>query len=165
MTRSFNISNPRLDFDDYPDVLYRIHLDTSHTLYDSNNGFECPTRRRIEICNYNQLAEELSDHLNWYSGQDTCFISMFGDESHAIQWARKALRKRKARTAHIMEIDPSEIRNAHGALLPILQVGEIISQYPDLLPDGTQESYFHDEFLALYKIPEEAIMNIRRVYL
>ncbi|KAK6518442.1 hypothetical protein TWF506_005596 [Arthrobotrys conoides] len=160
-----NVRNPKLNPKVYPPRLYRVHFpDVSHTLYSDAGGFECCAGGRIDICSYNQLAKEFETHFDWYSDEPSHFISMFGTENHALNWARKQLRRGKAQIAMMMEIDPDEIKNAFGRYIPILRVSEVIENNPSLLPDGIEKDWVRDEYLALYKIPGEAIMKTYRIY-
>ncbi|KAF3154779.1 hypothetical protein TWF106_006022 [Orbilia oligospora] len=154
------IPNPRLHPHEYPNYLYRVHFPgVSHTFYSDAGGFECCAGGSIQICNYDHLAKELETHLNWYSNEPSYFISMFGTESHAINWARKKIEKGIAQDATLMVIDPDKIKNAYGNPIPILKVRDVIEQYPGLLPNGIKESWVRNEFLALYKIPARAIVH------
>ncbi|EGX52278.1 hypothetical protein AOL_s00043g67 [Orbilia oligospora ATCC 24927] len=154
------IPNPRLRPHEYPNRLYRVHFPgVSHTIYSDAGGFECCADGFIQICNYDHLAEELEIHLNWYSDEPSHFISTFGTQSHAFNWAQKQIDKGRARDATVMVIDPDKIKNANGNPIPILGVQDVIEQYPGLLPNGIHESWVRDEFLALYKIPARAIVD------
>ncbi|KAF3097022.1 hypothetical protein TWF102_006463 [Orbilia oligospora] len=154
------IPNPRLHPHEYPYRLYRVHFPgVSHTIYSDAGGFKCCARGFIQIWNYNHLADELEIHLNWYSNEPSHFISMFGTESHAINWAQKQIEKGIAQDAMLMVIDPDEIKNADDNPLPILKVQDVIEQYPGLLPNGIRESWVRDEFLVLYRIPARAIVH------
>lgn len=85
---------------------------------------------------------------------------MFGTESHALNRARKRLDKGEANVAFMMEIDPSEIKNAYGRHVPILQVSDVIDQYPGLLPDGIEKHWVGDEYLALYRMPSWTLVGL-----
>ncbi|KAF3274003.1 hypothetical protein TWF970_008207 [Orbilia oligospora] len=133
--------------------------DPSLRPHDDAGGFKCCAKGFIQICNYNHLAEELEIHLNWYSNEPSHFVSTFGTESHAINWAQKQIEKGIAQDATLMVIDPNEIKKTSGKPFPILKVQDVIEQYPELLPNGIRESWVRDEFLVLYKIPAQAIVD------
>ncbi|KAF3910464.1 hypothetical protein ABW20_dc0108281 [Dactylellina cionopaga] len=159
-----NLPDLRLNLDDYPDVLYRIHFPgRSATLYDPEEGFSCLATGRINVLNYNDLYNSLEAHLDWYSDTPTHLISMFRTKNRAIRWARKQLRRSPRQAAFIMTIDPQQITNKAGYHLPLLEMSDVADRYPDVLPDGIEERWVEDEFLALYKIPAEAIINVQRV--
>ncbi|KAF3901878.1 hypothetical protein ABW21_db0200535 [Orbilia brochopaga] len=159
------IHNLALSPHDYPDVLYRVHLSgRSATNYDAS-GFHCLAAGRIDICNYSQLADALEYHLDWYSGVPSHLISTFGTYNRAVRWARKQLRRFPGTSAYLMTIDPQEVTNARGRYNPILQVIDVVDQYPEMLPQNIREEWVDDEFLVLYKIPADAIIETQRVYL
>ncbi|EPS38866.1 hypothetical protein H072_7349 [Dactylellina haptotyla CBS 200.50] len=148
-----------------PYPLYRIHLQShSSTVYEERNGFTCAADTgNINICNYTDMYGSLHNHLDWSSESPSHLISMFGTKSRAIRWARKYLVKNPGEEALIMEIDPFNITNSFGRRLPILRAGEIVKECPEFLPYWVEESYVNDEYLALYRIPGEAIMNVSPV--
>ncbi|KAK6357869.1 hypothetical protein TWF730_007226 [Orbilia blumenaviensis] len=159
------IPNPRLKGREYPYLLYRVHFPkASHTSYHENYGFTCTADDRIDICDYDDLANGFESHLDWGSKKPTYFISMFGSEDHAVNWAIKQIGRGRDVSASVMAIDPGQIKNSRNALLPILCLDDILSQYPDLVPDGKDKKWFEDEYLALYMIPESAIVNSYDVY-
>ncbi|KAK6501128.1 hypothetical protein TWF481_008976 [Arthrobotrys musiformis] len=160
---AFMIPNPMLNPQQYPDVLYRVHFpEFSSTSYDDANGFVCTAPGRINLCDYGQLAYELENHLVWNSGEPSHFVSMFGDKKHALAWAKKKFIRDKARVVEIMEINPFEIKNAYNKFIPILQLRDVMERYPDLLPRAADLEWTNDEFLALYKVPAEAILKVHR---
>ncbi|KAF3927529.1 hypothetical protein AA313_de0202628 [Arthrobotrys entomopaga] len=127
--------------------------------------FTCGSSGRINILNYNDLYTSLSNHLNWYSKTPTRLISMFRTERRAMRWARKYLCKHPDSLAYIITINPREITNAAGKPIPLFGMKDIIERYPDMLPDGIEEPWVDDEYLALYKIPAKAITWQARAYI
>ncbi|KAK6347796.1 hypothetical protein TWF718_005621 [Orbilia javanica] len=155
---TFMVQNPKLKREHYPNVLYRVHLPgISQTSYSHNMGFKCSARGHIDICNYGDLAGCLSSHLDNDPNQASHFISMFGSRDHAVHWARLKLRHGHATSAMVMEINPAEIKNVLGRSIPILKVSDVVEMYPEMIPYGADERWFDDEYLALYKVPAQAI--------
>ncbi|KAK6341683.1 hypothetical protein TWF696_008751 [Orbilia brochopaga] len=159
-----DIGDLKMDPQDYPNTLYRVHLEgRSATLWDPNIGFRCRARGYINICNYYQLSTALEDHLDWYSEEPSHLISTFSSRRRALYWAGKQIRRHPDANAYLMKIDPQKILNVAGEPIPILQVSHIIREYPEMLPDGIQEDWVNDEFLVLYKIPRGAIVSVKPI--
>ncbi|KAK6357867.1 hypothetical protein TWF730_007224 [Orbilia blumenaviensis] len=157
-----DIPNPQLPLELYPRALYRVHFSHgSYTSYKSNLGFRCTKAGYINLQNYGELAYGIRNHLRWQP-KPSSFISTFVSRKHALNWARKRLRQGKYGRAYIMKIDPREITNAEGGLLPILKLSDVIEDYPGILR-GVDKERIRNEYLALYIIPASAILYVSRV--
>ncbi|KAH6641328.1 hypothetical protein F5144DRAFT_599974 [Chaetomium tenue] len=133
----------------HPRKLWRVTHGNSQSRWDHGDLLAADDSRVFH--DEAELKEAVEDHINWYSSQPSCFLSVFNDENHAVNWA--AQRGRRDPPAYIHEIDT--------ARLPIDT--EILDM--ELLMDklGIENPYSAHELLFLHRIPSQCIVRSRAV--
>ncbi|GMF25894.1 unnamed protein product [Phytophthora lilii] len=89
-------------------------------------------------------------HLKWCSCEPTPFVSLFGDEAHAINWARKLLENRQ-QDVFLLELDSSKLGLVFCVRDLVLHHGAHTT-----LP----ESMYEDEYLVLRKIVKRNVTAV-----
>jgi hypothetical protein len=97
------------------------------------------------------FERSVTKHLNWYSGVESPFISLFCDEFHAENWARVWQSKNKDKEYCVLTI---EINKEHDVAL--FSVPLLLSK---LNIETKHPEYHRDEYLCLHNVPLEAIQG------
>ena len=129
-----------------PRRLYRVDYEGTMSEYIPNRGFEAATFAFTNI--EAEFLESVEDHLNWFSGVWSPYISLFSEKRHAENWARKWMANNGSRDCRVFEIDGKKLESAylfHPYCLEI-QFG-----------DGCWGD--EHEYLCLHFIPEDAIIG------
>ncbi len=94
-----------------------------------------------------ELKKAVEKHVDWYSGQPSCFLSVFTDENHACNWAKQ--REDRDLSVYIHEISTARLPFFGTYVLDIeLLIAKLDIYHP----------YSENELLFLHRIPSWSIV-------
>ncbi|OWY96585.1 hypothetical protein PHMEG_00033118 [Phytophthora megakarya] len=126
--------------DQIPSKLYRVR-------YSGNQSLKSRCRPAFTVSNDFKTAVE--QHLTWCSCEPTPFVSLFGDQNHAMNWAHHLL-EHGYHDVVLLEIDSSRLG-------PLFRVRDLVTNHK--VQTTLPEYMYQDEYLVLRKIPRRSIIN------
>ncbi|KAL7823121.1 hypothetical protein V8C26DRAFT_385460 [Trichoderma gracile] len=136
--------------DDLPERFYRVTYPGSQTRDEDTGDYVSDTT--LEILDDIDLKQVVEDHFYWRR-EPSPFISVFCDERHARNWARKRVEKLNCSLGdvYISEIDTAKLP----AGTPVFDATFLADMLDIYHP------YAEDEYLVLHRIPCASIMSTR----
>jgi hypothetical protein len=135
----------RIDEENFPLTLYRVHWPGAQTTYSLQGGFQAASN--FTPYRVNGLRNAVDNHLDWGCRIPSPFISTFGNRRHAEKWARKWSKNNGNEPCDIAVI---RIKKKHGVM---------VFYAPDLIRGLRIDTEYdtRSEYLCFHHIPSEAI--------
>ena len=127
-----------------PRRLYRVDYESARSEYIPNRGFEAATFAFTN--NPAIFLDSVEDHLNWFSGVWSPYISLFSQKRHAENWARKWMANNGNRGCNVFEISGKKLERFY-----------LFHPYSMEVRFGAESWVDPHEYLCLHFIPENAI--------
>ncbi|KAF2190784.1 hypothetical protein K469DRAFT_560036 [Zopfia rhizophila CBS 207.26] len=142
-----------------PHLVYRVDYPTAQTTYNPSSGFRAKNQTTILSTTFT-LKTTLIPHLTWATNRSSPFISVFSSKSHAEQWARHLSAQKGGMRCYVLTINTRMLGRG-----PVFRaedwVGEVVEGGEGMGGrELTEWSWNHEgEYLIMYKIPKEAIVD------
>lgn len=149
MANSFNIHDFTCEEALLPTVCWRVSHNNSQHTRDPRTGTMTAAGNNTSFVTSNRarLKQAVVDHLNWYSGVTSCFLSVFCEQESAIQWAHTLRSSDVAITPVII-----------GMLSPDTLIFDAVEVCDKL---GIPNKYSRDEFLITDSLPAKSLGQTR----
>ena len=130
---------------DLPETLWRVTHGNTKSLFQNGDIVAVDDTR--EFRDDADLADAVQDHVNWYSGQPSCFLSVFTNKIHACNWGKQREQ---------MGYGPVYVHEISTDLFPagtyVLDIKVLIDELDIVHPHSA------NELLILHRIPARAIV-------
>lgn len=131
--------------------MWRVIHSGSQSSWDGHSSDLVAADSTRELPDIHTLRQAAEDHFDWKCREPSCFLSVFFDEKHAHNWAKKRATKSGGFTDEIWvyEIDPT-----------MLPAGSYIFQARTLARDlRIADEASEHELLFLHRIPGQAVVG------
>uniref|UniRef100_L7JCS9 DUF7587 domain-containing protein n=1 Tax=Pyricularia oryzae (strain P131) TaxID=1143193 RepID=L7JCS9_PYRO1 len=129
-----------------PQILWRVRHANTQSHLDKSGDVAVDSTRQLP--NEASLTDALKRHFEWCPGRPSCFLSLFSDKSHALNWAKQRERfayNGRCEFAWITKIETSKLPRS-----------TLLFKAADLSHRLDVHSPTQNEFLVLHKIPIDA---------
>lgn len=128
-----------------PKTLWRVTHGNTQSLFQNGDIVAVDDTR--EFRDDADLADAVQNHVNWYSKQPSCFLSVFTDKTHARNWAKQ--REKGYGPVYVHEIST----DLFPACTYVLDIEVLMNELEIVHP------YSANELLILHRIPARSIVS------
>jgi hypothetical protein len=158
MAAPFNIGQYTVDLTELPPILWRVTHSSSSNDRDSETGEILAKDHDCVILDRGKLKRAAANHLRWHSREASPFMSVFGDEKHAHNWANK-LKEPISITPIITAIlglkSPNDVH--------IFRASHLYEEFELTFELDSPDKPSENEFMFLHRIPWQALGCMRRL--
>jgi hypothetical protein len=141
-----------------PRVLYRVESSSSVSRSYGDEGIIAGDRtwHRNDFDDNEAMEIALGRHLDWNNRHHTPFISTSDDFSKTLKEANRREGDPRETDVRVIIIDPLNVEICGGQ---VMNVGEVLEKRGLSVPDGVRRWVTKSEWVALSRIPSEAILD------
>jgi len=132
-----------------PKTLWKVIHSGTQSQQDPFTGDLIASDSTRIIRDESELKQAIEAHIDWWSRQPSCFLSVFSDEQHALNWAKQ--REKTQSEVYIYKIDTTNLPTD----TYLFDVDSLKATLGFVHPTSTHE------FLFLHRITAQAIVSKR----